>query len=221
MTPKPPRAARLFVRLASPGSSWTLTICRENVYFLFMGPSGSDTRRYKMHCKCHSTSICHSWGTFFTFRPLSSIIFMKIVVKAMPSWPHRCIKIIKIEWENEYILKTDQSDSKSLLIYLKWFQSDHKVCKMAPKWRQMTPKPARAAQPFVRLASPGPSWRLKICREMNIFCLWTRLGRTRSDMICITCAIRRLYATFGIPSFTFRPFSSVILKKTVTKVTSN
>ena len=95
MTPRPPRAARLFVRLAPSGPSWTLKICRENVYFLFMGPSGSDTRRYNMHCKCHSTSICHSWGTFFTFRPLSSIIFMKSASKAMSSWPHGCIKSLK------------------------------------------------------------------------------------------------------------------------------
>ena len=43
-----------------------------------MGPFGSDTRRYDMHYKCHSTSICRFGGPFFTFRPLSSIIFMKI-----------------------------------------------------------------------------------------------------------------------------------------------
>ena len=79
------RLARSFVRLASSGPSWTLKICRENEYILFMGPSGSDTRRYNMHCKCHSTSICHSWGTFFTFRPLSPIIFMKSASKAMSS----------------------------------------------------------------------------------------------------------------------------------------
>ena len=60
-----------------------------------MDPFGSDTRRYNMHCKCHSTSIRHSWGPFFTFRLWSSIIFMKIVFKAMPSWPHRCIKSLK------------------------------------------------------------------------------------------------------------------------------
>ena len=79
-------------------------------------------------------------------------------VKLTP-WMH---KIIKIYWKNEYILKTDQSDSKSTLIYLKWFQSDPKVCKMAPKWRQMTPKPPRIAQPFVLLASSPPSWHLKM-----------------------------------------------------------
>ena len=38
----------------------------------------------------------------------------------------------------------------------------------------------------------------KYVGKMNIFCLWTRLGRARSDMICITCASRRLYATFGV-----------------------
>ena len=49
-----------------------------------MGPFGSDTRRYDMHYKCHSTSICRFWGPFFTFRPLSSIIFMKIDPKVPP-----------------------------------------------------------------------------------------------------------------------------------------
>ena len=33
---------------------------------------------------------------------------------------------------------------------------------------------------------------------MNIFCLWARLGRTQGDMICITSAIRRLYAVLGV-----------------------
>ena len=60
-------------------------------------------------------------------------------VKLTP-WMH---KIIKINWKNEYTLKTDQSDSKSTLIYLKWFHSDPKVCKMTPKWRQMAPNPPR------------------------------------------------------------------------------
>ena len=51
-----------------------------------MGPFVSDTRRYDMHYKCHSTSICRFWGPFFPFRPLTSIIFMKIDPKVTPSW---------------------------------------------------------------------------------------------------------------------------------------
>ena len=152
-----------------------------------------------MHYMCHSKSICHFWDPFFTFEPLSSIIFMKSASRAMSSWPHGCIKSFKIYWKNEYIFKTDQSDSKSTLIYLKWFETDPKACKIVPTWRQMTPKPPRLARPFVRLASSGPSWTLKICRENdNIFCLWARLGRTQGDIICIASAIRRLYATLGV-----------------------
>ena len=49
-----------------------------------MGPFGSDTKRYDMHYMCHSTSICRFWGPFFTFQPLSSIIFMKIVFTTPP-----------------------------------------------------------------------------------------------------------------------------------------
>ena len=59
-------------------------ICRKNESLLFVGPFGSDTSRYDMHCMCHSTSICHSWGPFFTFRPLPSILFMKSYPKAVP-----------------------------------------------------------------------------------------------------------------------------------------
>ena len=51
-----------------------------------MGPFVSDTRRFDMHYKCHSTSICRFWGPFFPFRPLTSIIFMKIDPKVTPSW---------------------------------------------------------------------------------------------------------------------------------------
>jgi hypothetical protein len=81
-------------------------------------------------------------------------------------------KTIKIDWKNEYILKTDQSDSKSTLIYLKWFQSDPKVCKMAPKWRQMTPKPPRLAQVLAALKCSGASWAAKYVGKPFIFCLW-------------------------------------------------
>ena len=34
--------------------------------------------------------------------------------------------------------------------------------------------------------------------KMNLFCLWARLGRAQGNMICIPCAIRRLYATLGV-----------------------
>ena len=119
--------------------------------------------------------------------------------------------------KNEYVLKTDQSDSKSTLIYFKWFQSDPKVCKTPPKWLQNRPGLLRCRP---APGSPSPLGQAKYVENMNIFCLWTCLGRTRSDMICITCAIRRLYAAFGIPFFTFRPFSSIILIKIVAKVTS-
>ena len=97
-----------------------------------MGPFGSDTRRYDMHCKCHSTSICHSWGTCFTFRPLSSIIFMKIASKAMSSWPHRCIKSLKSIGTMDVFSKLDRSDSKATLLYPNSYKSDPKVSKSAP-----------------------------------------------------------------------------------------
>ena len=57
--------------------------------------------------------------------------------------------------------------------------------------------------------------------EMCVCCLWTRLGRTRSDMICITCAIRRLYAALGVRFFTFQPLSPIIFLKIVFKATSS
>ena len=34
--------------------------------------------------------------------------------------------------------------------------------------------------------------------KMCICCLWAHLGRTQGDIICITSAIRRLYAAFGL-----------------------
>ncbi len=95
MAPKPPRLAQSFVRLASSPPSWHFKICRENECVLYLDPFGSNTKRYDMHYMCHSTSICRFWGPFFTFRPLSSIIFMKFVFKAMSSWLHRCIKSLK------------------------------------------------------------------------------------------------------------------------------
>ena len=35
-----------------------------NKYILFMGPFGSDRRRYDIHCMCHSTCRCRFWGPF-------------------------------------------------------------------------------------------------------------------------------------------------------------
>ena len=48
---------------------------------------------------------------------------------------------------------------------------------------------------------------------MNIFRLWARLGRTQDDMICIACAIRRLYAAFGFhhfPATVFHNFNEIL-----------
>ena len=89
------RLARLEAVLATPPPPCPLKMCRKNEYILLMGAFGSDTRRYDMHSKCLSMSICHSWGTFFTFRPLSSIFFMKIASKVTPSWPQSCLKSLK------------------------------------------------------------------------------------------------------------------------------
>ena len=89
--------------------------------------------------------------------------------------------------------------------------------KQAPRGR-VYPPPTPSHRPG--LLGFSFSWRCldpldtsKYVGKMNIFCLWTRLGRTRSDMICITRAIRCLYATFGIPSFSFRPVSSINFTK--------
>ena len=59
-------------------------LCGLSKYILFMVPFRSATRRYDMNCRCHSTSICHSWDPFFTFRPLSSTFFTKTDAKATP-----------------------------------------------------------------------------------------------------------------------------------------
>ena len=79
-----PRLGLLFARLASPGPSWTSNVHRKNEHNLLMDPFGSDTRRYDMHYTCHSTSIYRFWGQLFTFRRLSSIIFMKSYPKVVP-----------------------------------------------------------------------------------------------------------------------------------------
>ena len=102
MTPKCPKVPRLtqyLFFLASSWPSWPLKIHWTNEYILLMGPFGSDTRRSDMHYKCHSTSICRFGGPIFTFRPLSSIIFMKIDPKVTPRWPLRCITSLKSIWE--------------------------------------------------------------------------------------------------------------------------
>ena len=45
-----------------------------------MGPFGSDTRRYDMHCKCHSTSVCRFWGPFLKKNYLDVLICNDFVV---------------------------------------------------------------------------------------------------------------------------------------------
>ena len=98
MTPECPIVARLtrsLILLAPSWPSWPLKIHWKNEYILLLGPFGSDIRRYDMHYKCHSTSICRLGGPLFTFRPLSSIIFLKIRPKVTPSWPLRCIESLK------------------------------------------------------------------------------------------------------------------------------
>ena len=79
-----PRLTRLLFFLAPPWPSWPLKIHWKNEYILLLGPFGSDTRRYDMHYKCHSTSICRFGGPFFTFRPLTSIFFMKFDPEVPP-----------------------------------------------------------------------------------------------------------------------------------------
>ena len=44
----------------------------------------------------------------------------------------------------------------------------------------------------------GPLDPSKSIGKMSIFCFGARLGRTQGDMICITSAIRRLYAVLGV-----------------------
>ena len=101
--------------------------------------------------------------------------------------------------------------------------NDSKVTPKCAKWHQNDAKCLQNLHGSLRRSF---GWRClppldttKYVEKMSIFCLWTRLGRTRSDMICITCAIRRLYAAFGIPFFTFRPLSSIIFMKIDPKVT--
>ena len=74
---------KLQARISNPKHKMTKTYL-ENDCFLKLDPFGSDTRRYDMHCMCHSTSICRFWGPFFTFGLLFSIIFMKIALKVFP-----------------------------------------------------------------------------------------------------------------------------------------
>ena len=91
--PKVPRLTRSLFFLASPWPSWPLEIHWKNKHILLLGPFGSDTWRYDMHYKCNSTSIWRFGGPFFTFRPLSSIIFMKINPKATPTLKHKNVRI--------------------------------------------------------------------------------------------------------------------------------
>ena len=93
--PKVPEAAQLQTFFGVLVASVTSKILRKNEYNLFMDPFGPDTKRHDMHYMCHSTSICHFWDPFFTFEPLSSIIFMKIAPKVTPRWPRSYIKSLK------------------------------------------------------------------------------------------------------------------------------
>ena len=122
-------------------------MCREiNNYILFMDPFGSDTKRYDMHYMCHSTSICHFWHPFLHFPATFFHHFDKNCCQSdfkLNSELHKTINILR---KNEYILKTDQSDSKVILIYPKWSQSDPKEAqsdpKAPPKWTQVDPRVA-------------------------------------------------------------------------------
>ena len=134
-----------------------------------MGPFGPDLRRYDEHYMCHSTSFCNFWNPFFTFQLLSSMIFLKFGSKMTQILPNSYIKSLNL-FENEYILKTDQSDSKATLIYLKWPQSDPKVCKVAPQWPQNDPGSPSGK---LSLAPPWLPWPFKKCCKtstcFNIF----------------------------------------------------
>ena len=104
----------------------------KNVYFLFMGPSGPDTKRNDVHYTCHSTSTCHFWGPFFTFRPSSSVISTKVEPKVAPRWPNSCIKSLRSVGKMSVFWKTDPCDSKVILTWSKSPKSDPKVPKVTP-----------------------------------------------------------------------------------------
>ena len=69
----------------------------------------------------------------------------------------------------------------------------------------MTPEWPQRVQKWPGSLCSSPPWRpqarlgqAKNVGKMCICCLWARLGRTQGDMICITSAIRRLYAVLGV-----------------------
>ena len=190
-----------------------------------MGPFGSDTRRYDMHCKCHSTSICHSWGTFFHFPAIVFHYFDENCFQSDVKLTPYLHKIIYIVWGIECFSKLDRSDSKATLMYPKSYKSDPKVNKRdpqsVPKWHQSAPNRHFSLNCSFRESTYGYLDPSQFDGKMNIFCLWARLGRTQGDMICIASAFRRLYATLGVHFFTFRPLPSIILMKIVSKAMSS
>ena len=84
-----------------------------------MDPFGSDTKRYDMHDMCHSTPICHFWHPCLYFPPVAFNYFDTNWCQSDFKLNSQLYKTIAICWKNKYILKTDHSDSKSTLIYLK------------------------------------------------------------------------------------------------------
>ena len=130
MIPKRPQSHPKMTRLARSQTffgvlvaSVTSKILCKNEYNLLMDPFGPDTKRHDMHYMCHSTSICHFWDPFFTFEPLSSIIFMKIAPKVTPRWPRSYIKSLKS------IGKMNVFENGP-----KWLQSKPHIPKMTAKW---------------------------------------------------------------------------------------
>ena len=84
-----------------------------------MDSFGLDTKRYDMHYMCHwmlfsyvSHHDLHFPATFFHY-------FDKSCCQSDFKLNSELHKTIKIYRKNEYVLKTDQSDSKSTLVYLK------------------------------------------------------------------------------------------------------
>ena len=69
---------------------------------------------------------------------------------------------------------------------------------MAPEWPQSVQKCTGSLSHKFSWRPRGPLDPSKFIGKINIFCFWARLGRAQGDMICITGAIRRLYAVLGI-----------------------
>ena len=127
--PKWPSARSLGAGFNSPVASLISNISHKNVYFLFMGPFGSDTRRQAtpklpqmIQSHAHIPQVTPKW-------PPNA-------PKMAPSWPQSYIKSLKSIWENDCFLKTDQSDSKATLICQKWSQ----CAQVTPQWPQNDPR---------------------------------------------------------------------------------